>query len=263
MTTTDADLSTQRYRVEAVSRAAHLLMALRSGPSTSVESLAATAATPTTFTEGALHTLAKHGLVRRTADGNWALGLAWLRLADVKRRQLDLREIAAPIMRRMRDDVDETVILAIRRGTRRVNIDYVESTQAIRRITQFGYETALHIGASGRALMSGLTHDELGEYLAGVAIGMGRGAKLFDIQRYHTDVANVRKLGHAIAHGEITRDTASVSSPVFDHTGGVVAALTVSTPADRFNDGLAKACIEAVHSGAAELSRLLGYIAPE
>ena len=43
--------------------------------------------------------------------GHFRLGLAWLRLADVKRRQLDLREVALPVMRRMRDAVNETVSL--------------------------------------------------------------------------------------------------------------------------------------------------------
>lgn len=259
MTIQDPTGAAARYRVEAVSRAAHLLTALRRAPA-SMESLAAAADAPLPFTETALRTLERHGLVRRLEDGSWALGLACLRLADVKRRQLDLREIAGPIMRRMRDDVDETVILAIRRGTRRVNIDYVESTQAIRRITQFGYEAPLHVGATGRVLLCGLTQDELGDYFATLATSMGRAAKLTDIDRYTADVAMVRSQGHFIAHGEITTDTVSVSAPVRDHTGAVIAALTVSTPADRFSPVLEKACVQSVHTGAAELSRLLGFV---
>jgi DNA-binding IclR family transcriptional regulator len=251
-----------RYRVEAVSRAAQLLTTLRRAPAT-IEALAAAADTPIPFTDTALRTLERHGLVRQLDDGDWALGLACLRLADVKRRQLDLRDIAGPIMRRMRDDVDETVILAIRRGTRRVNVDYVESTQAIRRITQFGFEAPLHVGATGRVLLCSLSQDELGEYFADLATTMGRSAKLTDIDRYMADVALVRSQGYFIAHGEITADTASVSAPVRDHTGVVIAALTISSPADRFSDGLEKACIESVQSGAEELSRLLGYVAPE
>jgi DNA-binding IclR family transcriptional regulator len=252
-----------RYRVEAVSRAANLLTALRRGPAASLGNLAAAADTPLPFTDTALKTMQRHGLVRQLDDGSWALGLSWLRLADVKRRQLDLREIALPIMRRMRDDVDETVILAIRRGSRRVNIDYVESTQAIRRITQFGFEMPLHVGATGRVLLCTLSQDELGEYFATLATSKGRAAKLVDIDRIMEDVASVSTTGHFVAKGEITADTASVSAPVRDHTGAVIAALTVSAPADRFSPGLEKACIESVHSGAAELSRLLGYVEPE
>ena len=263
MTVPDSTEGPARYRVEAVSRAAHLLTALRRAPGVSPATLAGLADTPLTFTDTALKTLERHGLVRRLEDGSWALGLSWLRLADVKRRQLDLREIAGPIMRRMRDDVDETVILAIRRGNRRVNIDYVESTQAIRRITQFGFEMPLHVGATGRVLLCSLTQDELGEYFATLATTKGKAARLIDIDRFTADVASVKVLGHHVTKGEISADTASVSAPVRDHTGAVIAALTVSSPADRFTSGLEKACIESVHSGAEELSRLLGYVEPE
>lgn len=119
------------------------------------------------------------------------------------------------------------------------------------------------MGATGRVLLCGLTQDELGDYFADLATSMGRAAKLSDIDRFMEDVALVRTQGHYIAHGEITADTASVSAPVRDHTGEVIAALTISTPADRFSAGLEKACIECVHSGAGELSRLLGYVVPE
>ena len=83
---------------------------------------------------------------------------------------------------------------------------------------------------------------------------------LTDIDRFMADVASVREKGYFIAHGEITADTASVSAPVRDHTGVVVAALTISAPADRFSAGLEKVCIECVRSGAAELSRMLGFV---
>lgn len=258
-----AETTGQRYRVEAVSRAAQLLSVLRSGPQASLEQLAATAGTSEAFAEAALWTLARHDLVRRLPDGSWALGLVWLRLADVKRRQLNLREIAAPIMQRMRDSVDETVILAVCRGHRRVNIDYVESTQAIRRITQFGYEAPLHLGATGRALLSGLSADELGEFLAAVVTGMGRAAKLFDLERFQSEVAAVRQQGFASSQGEITPDTGSVSAPIFDHNGAVAAAFTISVPADRFAPGLRQACIQAVLAGAREASRHLGYVSVE
>ena len=254
------DSGGQRYRVEAVSRTAQLLSVLRQAPSGSIGALALAAETPATFTETALLTLRRHGLVRLLEDGSWALGLAWLRLADVKRRQIDLREIASPVMRRLRDDVDETVILAIRRGDRRVNIDYVESTQAIRRITQFGFEAALHVGASGRVLLTSLSRDELGEYFANLATSMGRAAKLTDIERYMEEVAQVRRDGYFLARGEITPDTVSISAPVRDHTGFVIAALTISMPADRANPALDRRCIEIVQSGAADLSRSLGFV---
>ena len=159
----------------------------------------------------------------------------------------------------MRDTVDETVILGMRRGLRRINIDYVESTQAIRRVTQHGHETPLHLGASGRALLCGLTPDEIGDYFAAVASGAGRNARLLDVEKYIAELADVRAKGYADVSGELSLDSWAVSAPVRDHTGAIIATLTISCPTDRFTPALEAACIACAREGAGELSRLLGY----
>jgi DNA-binding IclR family transcriptional regulator len=57
----------------------------------------------------------------------------------------------------------------------------------------------------------------------------------------------------------MTPDTVAVSAPVRDHTGAVVAALTISAPSDRVTPGLQEACTRAVVDGAHQLSELLGF----
>ena len=258
------DEGDQRYRVEAVTRAVRLLKALQHGSSLSTAALAEAAEATPAFAQSALETLAKQGLARHEGpDGQgWEIGLAWLRLADARSRQIDLRELAAPIMRRMRDGVDETIILGVRRGARRVNIDYVESTQAIRRVTQHGHEAPLHVGAAGRALLCGMTLDEIGDYFAGVASGAGRHAKLFDVENFIAELGEVRSKGYAYVSSELSLDSWAISAPVRDHTGAVIAALTISCPSDRFTPGLEAACIANALEGAGELSLLLGHTPP-
>ena len=255
------DEGEQRYRVEAVTRAVRLLKALQQHPGLDTAALAQAADAPPGFTQVAMETIAKQGLARNVgADGErWDLGFAWLRLAAARSRQIDLRELALPIMRRLRDAVDETVILGVRRGGRRVNIDYVESTQAIRRVTQLGHEAPLHVGAAGRALLCGLTLDEIGDYFAGVARGAGRNARLLDVEKFIAELADVRSKGYADAKGELSLDSWAVSAPVRDHTGAIIASLTISAPTDRFTPELEAACIANARDGGAELSRLLGF----
>jgi DNA-binding IclR family transcriptional regulator len=208
-----------------------------------------------------MHTLQHHGLVRRSerAPEDYELGLAWLRLADVRRRQVDMRHLALPVMRRMRDALNETVILSIRVGSRRVNIDYVESTQTIRRLTQLGFEAPLHIGAAGRALMSGLSPDQLEDYLSSIPlVGFSTNAPVSK-STLAEQLERIRGDGFAASFREITSDTAAVSAPIHDHTGEIVAALTISCPEDRFTPALERACILQVTKGAEEVSRALGF----
>jgi DNA-binding IclR family transcriptional regulator len=254
-----------RYRVEAVSRAVRLLRAFTTAaPDHAADELAKTIKLSPVLTTRTLFTLAQHGLVRKAAEGGerYQLGLAWLQLADIRRRQVDVRLIALPVMRRIRDAVNETVILAIRAGHRRVNIDYVESTQQIRRLTQPGFEAPLHIGATGRALLSGLSEGELDTYLAaGPLVGFASPQPV-PKARLREQVESARRDGYAVAFREITTDTAAVAAPIRDHTGGVVAALTISCPEDRFSRQLRDTCIRHIMQGAGELSHALGYDRP-
>jgi DNA-binding IclR family transcriptional regulator len=251
-----------RYRVEAITRAVGLLRQFsRAAPHRSIEQLARSLGTSPSLTRRMLRTLEQHRLVRQTQDGpeHYELGLAWLRLADVRRRQVDMRQLALPVMRRMRDALNETVILAIRVGARRVNIDYVESTQVFRRLSQPGFEAPLHIGSAGRTLMAGLPPDQLEQYLGSVPLVGFRTNTPVSKTELIKQLDGVRKDGFAVSFREITSDTAAVAAPIRDHTGEIVASVTISCPEDRFTPALERACIAQVTRGAEEVSRAMGY----
>lgn len=254
-----------RYSVEGVARAVQLLQLFsRTSSNHSTEEMARLSGASPSFVKRAMHTLQRHGLVRDPAkdhDGQerHRLGLRWLQLADVRRRQVDIRLVALPWMRLIRDAVNETVILSVRVGHRRVNIDYVESTQPIRRLTQLGFEVPLHIGATGRVLMSGLSPVELDRYLQTNSLDSLSTKTTLSKARLGDDVENVHREGYAVAFREITSDTAAVSAPVRDHMGGVVAAITISCPEDRFTAKLKQACIREVTRSAQAISQALGY----
>ena len=205
--------------------------------------------------EALLGTLARRGLVQCASSdpSAYRLGLAWLRLADVKRQQLDIREVALPVLRRMRDAVNETVSLGIRIGTNLVNIEYAESRHEVCRIVQLGFHVALHVGAGGLALMSGMDDAEIEAYLAPVAISQIQKSKLV------AAIKAARREGHAFVEGEVTSDTAAISAPVRNHAGDVVAALTISMPQTRCTPSMRSRRIKEVVKGGREISLAMGY----
>lgn len=253
-----------RYAVEAVTRAARVLALFdRARPRRSLLDLAEQSGVPRLTLRGILDTLAAHDLLIDEGDGFYRLGYAWLRFADVRRNQLDIRGSAVPIMRAVRDAVNETVILSLRIGDRRVHLDYVESTQPIRRITQPGHEGPLHIGAAGMVLMSGLSESEVEAYRArhpdvsgdGAADGAANWPDILD------GIAAARRDGYSIVAGKVNVHTAAVSAPVRNYSGEIIATLTISCPTDRFTPALGERCAQLAMDGAAKLSRTLGYAA--
>ncbi len=244
-----------RYKVEAVARAALVLAAFRRSPGpVSLDALVKRTGIGAATLEMLLATLERRGLVRRIVEkpDHFALGLAWLRLADVKRRQLEIREVALPVLRRVRDAIGETVSLGVRIGASRVNIEYAESRHEVRRITQPGYHVPLHQGAGGRTILSGLGDSAIETYFATTSLTQ------FDKTKLIAGIKAARRDGYSVIDGEVTSDTAAVSAPIFDHVGDVAAVLTISLPSQRLTPQMRARAIKEVMKGARDVSLALG-----
>jgi DNA-binding IclR family transcriptional regulator len=79
-----------------------------------------------------------------------------------------------------------------------------------------------------------------------------------DLAALRKELDYIRQQGYAISRGEWTQDASGIAAPVFDPTG-IVAAVTISGPSQRFtNDAFARYVPE-VSRVAATISRDLGY----
>lgn len=242
----------------ALARAAEILSLFDPArPMRDLRNLAEATGIPKATLLGILNTLVRHDLLLRDGDnGTYRLGYAWLRLADIRRTQSEIRQSALPIMRQIRDATDETVILSLRIGDRRVHLDYVESTQPVRRIAHPGQEAPLHVGAAGRVLLAGLSDGDIAAYLARAdSLGAARAAEI------RKAIETIRHDGYAVVAGTVNPDTAAVAAPVQSYDGTTVAALTISCPRDRFTSRLGERFAREIVQGARALSRSLGYAA--
>ena len=203
---------------------------------------------------GILQTLSHHDyLVFDPADSRYRLGYAWLRFAEIRRNQSHIRESALPIMRAMRDAVDETVILSLKVGDQRIHLDYVESTQPIRRRRKPSREAPLHRGCAGLVLLAGMSEENIRAYLS---------AQKELNQAARDDVLNtirtIKRDGYASSSGQTTQ-VAVVSGPIKSYTGETIASLSISGPAERFSKQMVQEWAALVLEGARKLSRTLGY----
>jgi DNA-binding IclR family transcriptional regulator len=224
--------------------------------------LAAAAEIPQRTVNKILATLVAHDLLVAGDDGKrYRLGYAWLRIADYRRRKLDVRDSALPAMQRIRDTINETVLLSVRVGDRRIILDCAESTQPIRRIAQSGFEAPLHVGSAGRVLLAGMNDTDIHAYLDRTKLINYGYDTMTDLTRIWDDIRRIRKNSHTVAVNEITEGTASVSAPIKDHNQGTIAVLTITCPKFRFDKSLEKTCIRAITDAAREVSQSFGHIA--
>lgn len=221
-----------RAGVQSIDRAAALLRCFTSDrPELGTSELARLTGLSTSTTHRLLNALQTGGLVRQVADRRYGVGPLVLRLAQAAATCLDLREIARPIMRELRETTDETVGLHVLLPTlARGVIDQVESSQPLRRTyTEFGEPIPLNQGAPGKVLLAFLSDRERDEVLAGPLTGVTPNTPV-DITMLRRELTTIRERGYAISLAERVPGIRTVAVPIWDHTARVTASLSITGP---------------------------------
>ncbi len=175
-----------------------------------------------------LSTLEANGLVSRTADRRYKLGLKLLELGNLVAEQLELRAVAIPHMQRLRDDLQLTVQLLVRDGIEAVYIEKVETTHPVRLYTRMGRRAFLHAGACPRALLAFLPQREMEEILRELPLKSYTPITPATLEQLRATIAEERQKGYTVSLGELVEGTAAVAMPIRDFNGHVVASLSVA-----------------------------------
>lgn len=159
-----------------------------------------------------------HGLLHRGADGRWRPGPT---LSELASRSGDpLLEAAAAVLPRLRDLTKESVQLYRRDGMQRVCVAASEPPSGLRNTVPVGTRLPMSAGSGAKVL-------------AAWADPATQRAVLAEATFSERTLLEVRRRGWAQSVAERESGVASVSAPVRNSTGEVVAAVSVSGPVDR------------------------------
>jgi DNA-binding IclR family transcriptional regulator len=162
--------------------------------------------------------LEAHGLLHRGADGRWRPGPT---LSELASRSGDpLLEAAAAVLPRLRDLTGESVQLYRRDGNQRICVAASEPPSGLRDTVPVGSRLPMTAGSGAKVL-------------AAWADPATQRAVLADAAFTERTLIEVRRRGWAQSVAERESGVASVSAPVRNGTGQVIAAVSVSGPVDR------------------------------
>jgi IclR family acetate operon transcriptional repressor len=210
-----------------------------------------------------LASLQHHELVQQLPESKkYALGPHILRLAHAAHARVNLRSIATPVMGWLRDKCNETVGLHVPEGEfARVVLDQVESYRPLRRTyTEIGGPPIpIYHGAPGKALLA-FYPAEIQEQVLSRPLEPATPHTITDPAELRAELQRIRERGYALSIEERTPEISTVSVPLRNHTGDVVAALSITGPSRRLTENdlveLAPLALEA----AARISGQLGYL---
>lgn len=243
--------------MRSVQRCLAVLFAFsRAEPALSLTQLAERAHLDPTTTLRYARRLSESRLLQRRSDGTYVLGYALLELAQICVSELDVRDLARPVMRRIRDQVNETVLLSVRSGSHRVCIEQVEGFREFRRTGGVGQAIPMHMGAPSKVLLAHLSQSEIDAYVELVAKGGVSGASPIELSVLLKDLELIRDTGFLETIDERGIGGAGLAAPIFDHTGSAVAALNVAALVSRWPD-IRDQVRALVIEGAQEITRLM------
>ncbi|KDE98085.1 IclR family transcriptional regulator [Mycolicibacterium aromaticivorans JS19b1 = JCM 16368] len=159
-----------------------------------------------------------HRLLARDSAGRWRLGPAISELAAHVNDPL--LAAGATVLPRLREITGESVQLYRREGTTRICVAALEPPAGLRDTVPVGARLPMTAGSGAKVLLafSDTTTQQ---------------AVLPTAKFTERTLAEVRRRGWAQSAAEREPGVASVSAPVRDRTGAVVAAVSVSGPIDR------------------------------
>jgi IclR family transcriptional regulator, acetate operon repressor len=208
-----------------------------------------------------LQVLVTNNYAQARGDGGYAPGPALHALGGPGSGKLDLAETARPILTDLQRVSGHTVHFAVRSGRAMVYVSKVEGDKPYQMASRIGMQVQLHCTSIGKAVLSALPEAEVDALLA----TPGENATVPPIpeaEEFHKQLKLIRRRRYAIDDQENEPNVRCVGAPVYDATGGVLGALSVSGLAFVFSLKQAQTAGVLVADTADRLSAALGHSRP-
>lgn len=204
--------------VGVLDKTVKILEALESGPSTLGQLVAATGLARPTAHRLAI-ALERHRFVLRDQHGRFILGSRFAELATAAGEDR-LLTAAGPILQTLLDRTGESAQIYRRQGDQRVCIAAVERASGLHDSIPVGAMLSMQAGSAAQILVAWEDSERLHQGL--------RHAKFTT-----STLATVRRRGWADSVNEREEGVCSVSAPIRNSSGQVIAAISISGPSGR------------------------------
>ena len=206
-----------------------------------------------------LQALANAGLVRRDdGTGGYRLAAAVVDLAARFLGSLDLRSEARPHIEALVRRHGESVNLAVLDGHDAISVDVVPGTRMPQLVSRLGRRIPVYCSGAGKALILDRSDAELKALMADEKFAQLTPNTITSMKAFLARLPEWRGQGWALNDEESEVGMRAISAPVYDHTGSIAAAVSLSGPAFRLDDGKVAELAASVCETARHISGLLG-----
>lgn len=206
-----------------------------------------------------LMNLETSGFLNCSEDGIYHLGVVCFGLGHAALAQLDIRRLSLPYLRDLNQTTRETIHLTVRHGASAVYVEKLDSPEPVRIYSRIGASVPLYSSAVGKVMLAFMQPQERDGLLSQVEFKRLTPNTIGSIQELLAYLQKVRRQGFAYDLEENEAHIRCVSAPIWDHSGAVNAALSITGPAVRMSSTRLRELSGLVKEAGLKISRELGY----
>ncbi|MCS7259778.1 MAG: IclR family transcriptional regulator [Anaerolineae bacterium] len=203
-------------------------------------------------------TLEELAVVERDAKDHFRLGVKLIELAGAVLSNHSLHKVSEPFLRELATRTQETVHLATPSGDEVVYIAKIESTHTVGMTSRIGARVPMYCTALGKSILAHYPVERIKEIIRGGLLARTPHTITSPVA-LHAELERVRAQGYAVDDQENELGVRCVGAPIFDYTGNVVGAISVSGPADRMTLERSLELAPWVRDAAYMISKRMGY----
>lgn len=164
----------------------------------------------------------------------YQLGHSLLYLGNLVKEESSLLIVAEPLLKKLNEELGESVSMSIIDGIERRCILNYDSTHPLSTKMFVGDTSPLYAGASSKTLLAFMPHVD--DYVTNIVLepitSQTTRSKDVLIQELH----QIRSQRYATSNGERVRGACSVTAPILNAAGHSIASITIVIPEVRYGD---------------------------
>jgi IclR family transcriptional regulator, KDG regulon repressor len=206
-----------------------------------------------------LATLASEGFVKKNKETNkYELGVSVLELSSIVLGHLDLHNEALPIIKNLVEKWNETSHLSVLEDQQIIYLCKVESPNSVKLTTHTGLSNPPHCTSSGKLLLA-YSDPTLLEIILKRGLEKFTPNTITDPVLFRKELAKIYEKGYSVSYEELRLGVISVSAPIRDYTGKVLAAINFVGPSHRFSKNRINLLANELIRAGEIISERLGY----
>ena len=204
-----------------------------------------------------LQGLVEQGFAQKDDDKGvyWATLKVW-ELGEAVLSRLDLRRIAEPTLYALREQIRETIHLAVPEGGEVVYVTRLDSPQPIRLSSAVGRRAPAYCVSTGKAILA-FTAPAWQEGISRTLVAQTPHT-IVDPRKFLDEMAGIRERGYSVSREEWTLGVWGVGAPIRSGNGHVFGAISATGPMERMQETGIEKIAALLMAGASTIAHQLG-----